>query len=217
MKKTVTIILSCILLFGITACGGSGSGNNNNSTNDGNENSNNAGTENAGFNNDGAAAKYFNMFSGGTYHMKAKMVGGGMESTMETYMKDDKWAALMAMEGNTGKMVSKDNKFYIINDDAKTVMISKTTPSSGNSGGIETAGMTFTGSGTAMFNGKNLPYEEYSDGEGNKAQYFLDGDKLAGIRNINEEMTMDIIILVLDQDVPDSVFDIPGNYQKIEY
>ena len=213
MRKTVTIILSCVLLFGITACGNSSSSNNNSS----NENSNDANAENSSCNSDSGAAKYFNIFSGGTYHLKAKMVGGGMSSTMETYMKGDQWAALMEMEGGSSKMVRKDNKFYIISDEAKTVMISKSTPPTGNSGGIETNGMTRTGSGTALFNGKNLSYEEYSNSDGFKAQYFLDGGKLAGIRNVHEEMTMDIIILVLDQDVPDSVFDVPSNYQKIEY
>jgi len=217
MKKIVTIMLSCVLLFGMTACGNSNSNNNNNSSNDNGENSNGANTENVSDNNDSGAAKYFKMFSGGTYHMKAKMVGGGVETTMEMYMKGDKWATLTEMGGMSNKMILKDHKMYIVNNEAKTVMVSNTTPSLEKRSGIETDGMTLTGSGKAEFNGKNLPYEEYSNNMGSKVQYFLDGDKLAGIRNINDEMSIDIVILVLDQNVPDSIFDVPGNYQKIEY
>ena len=212
MKKSVKIILWSILVFGITACGGKS----NNNTNDSNENS--ANTENVSNGNDSGAAKYFKMFSDGTYHMKAKMLGSGMESTVETYMKDGICAIVTEMQGISGKMILKDNKLYIINDETKMVMVSKTTPASKTiESGIKTAGMTHTGSGKAEFAGKNLPYDEYSNKEGNKAQYFLDGGKLAGIRTINDEMSIDIIILVLDQDVPDKVFDVPSSYQKIEY
>ena len=82
---------------------------------------------------------------------------------------------------------------------------------------VRTAGMIVTGSGTARFNGKNLPYEEYSTrGSDVKVQLFLDGNNLAGMRTITGENTIDMIILALDQNVPNNVFDIPTGYQKIE-
>lgn len=81
---------------------------------------------------------------------------------------------------------------------------------------VKTDGMKPTGSGTAKFDGKDLPYEEYSDAEGNKVQFFLDGNKLAGIRNVLKGgQTADITILVLDQNVPANMFDIPGDYKQI--
>ena len=215
MKKVFNfnVLVAIILLFGTVACGNSNSSNNSANDSSSANSDENSNITSVSCGNDSGAAKYFKMFSGGTYHMKAKMVGGGVESTMEMYIKDGNMANFTEM----GKMILKDNKMYIISDEAKTVMVSNTTPSASIGGGIETDGMTLTGSGKDEFDGKNLPYEEYSDGEGNKARYFLDGDKLAGIRNINDEMTIDVIVLVLDQNVPDSAFDVPSGYKKIEY
>jgi hypothetical protein len=78
--------------------------------------------------------------------------------------------------------------------------------------------MIVTGSGTARFNGKNLPYEEYSiAGESRvKSQFFMDGNNPVGIRTITGGQTIDMIILALDQNVPNSVFEIPAGYQRIE-
>jgi hypothetical protein len=74
-----------------------------------------------------------------------------------------------------------------------------------------------TGSGTARFNGKNLPYEEYSaKGSDVKFQFFLDGNKPAGFRTIAGKETFDTIILALDQNVPNNVFEIPSGYRKVE-
>jgi hypothetical protein len=162
----------------------------------------------------GKAAVFFNMFSSGTYHMKAKMTGGGMETTVETYTKDGMMATILEAAGQKSRMIFRDNAMHIINDEDKTVM---SLPSMGNATeeAVKTDGMILTSSGTAMFDGKNLSYEEYSDEEGNRVQYFLDGNKLAGIRNIMSEGTIDVVILVLDQNVPASVFDIPSSYQKL--
>ncbi|MCL1864949.1 MAG: DUF4412 domain-containing protein [Spirochaetes bacterium] len=163
---------------------------------------------------DGKAGSFFKMFSSGTYHMKAKMAGGGMGIEMESFVKGGDSATIMKVIGQNTRMVSKDKKMYMINDSAKTVTVIPVQTGSSEDP-IKTDGMKLTGSGTAKFNGKDLPYEEYSDGKGNKVQYFLDGSKLAGIRNIINSKTVDIVILVLDQDVPAGVFDIPSGYKQV--
>ena len=162
----------------------------------------------------GKTDSFFKLFGSGTYHMKARMTdGGGTISEMESFMKGGMMATAVTAQGESSRMIFKDNKMYMIMDAAKTVMILPAMNAS-QSGGVETAGMKLTGSGTAVFGGKSLPYEEYRDPQGNRAQYFLDGTKLAGIRNIaNGGETTDLVILVLDQNVPNNVFDIPNGYQ----
>ena len=77
--------------------------------------------------------------------------------------------------------------------------------------------MSKTGDGTAEFNGKNYSYEEYSNDEGDKVWYFMDGKDLVGIRNINDGVNIDIIILAIDQNVPNNIFDVPTGYQVNEF
>ena len=168
----------------------------------------------------GKTAAFFNMFDSGTYHMKAKTTVSGMEVISETFIK----GGMMATVGETGGMsyrtINRDNMMYVIDDRAKTVMVMPFSASLGSmtEEPVRTDGMVVTGSGTAQFNGKNLPYEEYSiAGESRvKSQFFMDGNKPAGIRTIASGQTIDMIILALDQNVPNSAFEIPAGYQKIE-
>jgi len=169
--------------------------------------------------NSGKTAAFFSMFDSGTYHMKAKTTVGGMEVISETFMKGD----MMATVGETGGMsyrsIKRDNLIYVINDETRTVMVMSISASLGSTPEepVRTAGMLVTSSGTARFNGKNLPYEEYSTrGSDVKVQLFIDGNNLAGIRTIASGQTIDMIILALDQNVPNSVFEIPAGYQRIE-
>ena len=156
---------------------------------------------------------YFKVFASGNYHMKAKISGGGTTSDMESYMKGDMMATTMTAQGESTRMIFRDNKMYMIMDAAKMIMVMPAGDKS-EAGGVDTNDMKLSGSGTASFGGKSLPYEEYMDPEGSKAQYFMEGTKFAGIRNIvSGGETIDLIISVLDQNVPDNVFNIPTGYQ----
>ena len=156
------------------------------------------------------------IFASGTYHMKATASGGGTASDMETYSKGGMIATLMSAQGMNSRIVIKDSKSYMIMDAQKMIMVSSLKDTS-STGAVDTNNITFTGSGTAVFAGKSLPYEEYKTGDGSSVQYFIDGNKLAGIRTVvSGQGNMDMVITVLDQNVPDSIFDIPtGDYQVI--
>jgi len=160
------------------------------------------------------------MFDGKNYHMKARTNYEGMEIIVETYMKGDMTATVSETMGMTTRTVMRDNMMYVIMDATRTVMVMPSSASSGNPSEepVRTAGMIVTGSGTARFDGRNLPYEEYSlVGESSvKSQFFLDGNNLAGIRVIASGQTIDMVILALDQNVPNSVFEIPAGYQRME-
>ena len=162
----------------------------------------------------GKAEAFFKIFASGTYHMKARMSGAdGTTTDMESYVKGGMMATIVTAQGQSSRMIFKDNKMYMIMDSAKMIMVMPATDKT-EAGGVQTSDMKLTSSGTAVFGGKSLPYEEYKDPDGDRAQYFLDGNKLAGIRNIMDGgETIDIVISVLDQNVPGNAFDIPTGYQ----
>jgi hypothetical protein len=163
---------------------------------------------------------YFNLFDGKNYHMKARTNFQGMEVVTESYIKGDMIATVSETMGMTTRSVQRDNMIYVIMDATRSVMVMSRSASSGNPSEepLRTAGMVVTGSGTARFDGRNLPYEEYSiAGDSNaKTQLFIDGNNLAGIRVIGSGQTIDMVILALDQNVPNSVFEIPAGYQMVE-
>jgi hypothetical protein len=152
--------------------------------------------------------------------MKARTNFQGMEVVTDTYVKGDMMATVSDTMGMSTRSVQRDNMMYAIMDATRTVMVIPISASSGNPSEepVRTAGMVVTGSGTARFDGRNLPYEEYSStGDTSvKTQFFLDGNNLAGIRVIASGQTIDMVILTLDENVPNSVFEIPAGYQRIE-
>ena len=175
----------------------------------------------------GKTEAFFKTLSGKNYHMKAKTdVGGikadmsGMEVITESYVKGDMIATVSEMGGMKIRSVVRDKKVYTIDDMSRTVTVMSLSAAAGNKPEepVRTDGLIMTGSGTARFNGKNLPYEEYSTkgSDSAKVQLFLDGNKPAGIRTFAGKQTIDMIILVLDQNVPNNVFDIPSGYRKVE-
>ena len=156
---------------------------------------------------------FLRIFSSGTYHMRARVVEGRKETTVEIYARGGLMATTTTEKGETTRIIQRDRKTYMIMDSARMVMVTSMENVSGI-GGVETDGMNFTGTGTARFNGRNYSYDEYSSANGEKVQYFIDGNNLVGIRNIiPRQPTVDIIILALDQNVPNNVFDIPSGYQ----
>ena len=157
----------------------------------------------------------FKLFSSGNYHFKANMyLNDQAQGTFETYMKDGRMATITTSQGMTSRIVNRDNKSYMIMDSARMVMVMPQQDQA--QAGTVTEGLVFVRSGTADFRGKSLPYEEYSEPDGDKetiAQYFFDGTKLVGIRNLDGDTKFDIEILGIDQNIPGNIFDIPSGYQ----
>ena len=172
----------------------------------------------------GKTEAFFKTLSGKNYHMKTKtdMSGiktglGGIEVIVDTYVKGDMIATVSEAGGMKIRSVYRDKKVYAIQDLSRTVTVMSAAAGNKPEEPVRTDGMSMTGSGTARFNGKNLPYEEYSaKGSDVKFQFFLDGNKPAGFRSIAGKETFDTIILALDQNMPNNVFDIPSGYRKVE-
>jgi len=158
---------------------------------------------------------FIKIFASGNYHMKATTTIDKVKAEMEFFLKGNRMATTISAAGETSRIITRDNKTYMIMDQMKMIMV---LPAQGlaESAAVDTSGMSFTGSGTASFAGKNLPYEEYSEKDGSKSQFFIDGNKLAGIRSISKEETVDMVISVLDQNVPDSVFNVPSTGYQVQ-
>ena len=157
------------------------------------------------------------MMNSGTYHMKGTIIKDGAETPVEVYMKDNMIAAAMGSGGaDTMRMILRDNKTYIISDASKSVMAIPSGPQSSPTdiGLLDPAGMSHSGTGKDTFNGKSLPYDEYSLDEAGKMQFFMDGDKLAGVRTSGKALSADIIVETFDQNVPDDAFAIPDGYKR---
>jgi len=165
--------------------------------------------------------KFIKMLSSDSYHIELKIVVGGVEIQMEKYEKKGMIAATTKAKDVTMRIIMRDNKTYMIDDSKKTVLVMpelmqaladmvKTTA-------VNTKRMRYVGSGKANFQGKNLPYEEYRIDNRGKSQFFVDGKKITGIRNISGSEVAEVVILALNKYVSDSVFQIPDDYTQISF
>jgi len=159
---------------------------------------------------------FLKTFVSGTYHMKARTTSGGTTAEMDIFSKGD-MVSVSSTQGDFSRMIIRDNKMYMIMESQKMILVTPAQNASDTVGTVETEGLVYTSAGTASFAGKNLPYEEYSTKDGSKVQYFIDGNKLAGMRNITPgENPEDVVILALDQNVPDSAFSVPTSGYQIQ-
>ena len=159
-----------------------------------------------------ASEKFFNIFKGEKYHMKARVNAMGMTIDMDAYLDGELMAGTVDVMGTSARVVVRDGKAYSILDAQKIIMVGPIGDEL-EAARIETDGMVYSGSGTASFAGSTVSYEEYSNGDGAKVVYFMRGSELAGVRTVVPGVgTVDIEILVLDQNVPANVFEIPSGY-----
>jgi len=159
---------------------------------------------------------YLKIFSGGTYHMAASMTADNVSTNTEIFVKGDLFASAMSSPAGNVRIVSRDKKTYMIMESTKMIMVTAAQDKS-RTGAVDAGSLKFTGSGSAVFAGKNLPYEEYTANDNGKVQFFVDGNKLAGMRNIIPgQPAVDVVISALDQNVPDSVFTVPTSGYQVQ-
>ncbi|MCL2095536.1 MAG: hypothetical protein FWH10_01375 [Oscillospiraceae bacterium] len=167
----------------------------------------------AGCSGDGkpASADIFDTLTGDTYHLKGTF--GGI--TMEAYCKDGMTAMIIEdSSGDVTRMINRDGKNHGINDAERLMYIYEADEPP--SVALPSADLAYVVSGESDFNGKTLPYDEYSDGGEVKVWLFIDGNSLAGLRILEDGESNDITILILDKNVPDGVFDLPEGYDETE-
>ena len=160
----------------------------------------------------------FDIMNSDTYHMKMKVYSNGVEGVVESFLKNGVSAVLMTTEGVDMRVVVKDGKTYTIMDNYQMMIVQDVYSDSGNSAYVgDTANLIYIGEGSGDFRGKTYKYDEYRDNNDGQFFYYVDRGALKGIRSIVGGMTSDIEILAFDQSVPNSVFDIPSDYEVMEY
>ena len=210
MKKLLAVLLALSTLLLFAGCGGMGNGKPDNTTTA----ATTAATTSAATAGSTQPPKGFlEIFTGGTYHVRARAAGG---TVTETFARDGMKASLTTINGIPSKTVLRDGKMHIVTDQRRLVLTTgdlSLAPADVGTAIIDAASSRL-GEGTADFAGKSLPYEEYGT-DGNKVQCFLEDGRLVGVRTINKDKTVDTEILLLSLDAPAALFDIPSDYMYI--
>ncbi|MCL2815756.1 MAG: S-layer homology domain-containing protein [Oscillospiraceae bacterium] len=158
----------------------------------------------------------FDVVKSGRYHIKMEMKGDQIEAVVEIYAKNGMTAAVTDLMGGM-RMVNKNGKTYNIMDAFKTVSVTKSPPYDDFFVIADETKLTYVGEGSGIFKGKTYKYDEYKLENGAKMYYFMSGANLAGMRTIDAEGSVtEMEVLAFDQNVPDSVFVIPSDYELVE-
>ncbi len=208
MKRMISCLLILMLLaVSMTGCGGTQKTEDKKAA--GTEQSEKAGTDKMGAK---LSAAYVDMMKNGNYLMKykANMEVEGQTTTVEATIavSGEKTAVSSTTEGYQSKAITMDDKLYMVDDNSKTVIVMKAQPTE-TSEGINTEGITYVGSGTE----DGLAYEEYSTSD-STIKYYFDGKDLVKIKLISEDAVVtEMEIIEMSNDVPESMFEIPADYQ----
>ena len=156
-----------------------------------------------------------NMFAGGTYHIKMKTESEDANAETELYVKGGKMAMLVNAEGTDMRMVYKDDKCYSIIPEYEMVSVMEIPGGASAPTMGDTDSLSFVGEGSGEFDGAIYRYDEYRGRDGAQLFYYMDGGAWKGTRTVEDGKTTNLIVRSFDTNVPDSIFDVPDDYQII--
>lgn len=162
------------------------------------------------------SATYADMMKNKKYLMKYKMTstveGKSMEIEATVAMSGNNTAVTSTAEGMETTMLSLGEKTYMVNHSEKIVMeLPQGSPMKNETNNeIQTDGLTYVSSGVE----DGLTYEKYSTTDGIIKYYFKD-NKLVKISFEVDGQSMVMNIIEMSSTVPDSMFEIPSNYEKV--
>ncbi len=160
---------------------------------------------------------FADMMKNNKYLMKYKMTsefeGKSMEIEATVAVSGDNMAVTSSAGEIKTTIISKGDKTYMVNHSQKMVMEMPQSNAlkDAKQNKIQTNGLTYVSSGIE----DGLTYEKYSTTNGDM-KYYFDGKKLVKISIQNEGQTMVMNILEMSNNVPDSMFEIPTDYQKTQ-
>jgi len=161
--------------------------------------------------------RYFDILSGETYHTKTLKHMDDGDVTTELFAKDGKLAITVESPLVTKHIIIKDGFSYEIDDGEQAV----TTATIDDAAlatydtSLDPEDLTIVRSGRDRFAGEEMDYEEI-EVVGTRVMYFLKNGILMGTRSEVEGVTTDVEYLIVDEEVPDSVFDIPEEYTFLD-
>lgn len=159
---------------------------------------------------------YADMMKNNKYFMKYTMTtnyeGKSMEIEATVAMSGDNMAMTSNAEGMKTTIISKGEKTYMVNHSERIVMeMPQGSPQdNAKDNEIQTDGLTYVSSGTE----DGLTYEKYSTTDG-LMKYYFNGKKLVKIAVEFAGQKSVMNILEMNNNVSDSMFEIPAGYQKI--
>jgi hypothetical protein len=123
-------------------------------------------------------------------------------------------------DGPGNRTVARDGYAYVIMFYFETVLVAPEEALEGDPeiflGSVEK--LKYVSSGTSAFAGDLYDYDAFDSPDGSVMQYFVDGGALIGIRaTFDGGFYRDFIVDVLDHDVPDDIFDIPEDFEWLDY
>jgi hypothetical protein len=166
-------------------------------------------------------ARFLKILESGSYRLVSSISQDDETLEIETFVKGDKSEMKMRSNNFSIRSIVINDQSYIIEDEEKIILVSE-------SNDIITAldldikKLSFVTSGTANFNGKTLPYDEYVSGsviDNNqvvKVHYFVDGKRLAGWRAfIDQQGSVDVVVSILDKKIPKDAFILPSEGYEV--
>ncbi|MCL1976009.1 MAG: hypothetical protein FWG61_07625 [Firmicutes bacterium] len=166
-----------------------------------------------------AAATYINILTSDAYYIKYRSVveseGQKMDVLTETALVGEDVAAITTMGELGSAVIVKGGTLYMVDHENKTVLVS----SSGlalNESTFPVGEYSFKSSGSADFFGVAQKYEEYTTDAG-IVRFFFDGKKLIGFESGEGAKNMQLEVLELSRNIPKNIFDIPTDYEVIDF
>lgn len=158
----------------------------------------------------------FDLIKSGTYHIKMAMKSDQMDAVVDIYAKNKMTAAVTDIMGGM-RIVNKNGKTYNIADAFKTVSVTQADARGDFFVIADETKLTYVGEGSGEFKGKIYKYDEYRFENGMKMYYFMAGADFVGLRTTDTDGSVtEMEVLAFDQNVPDSVFEIPKDYELVE-
>lgn len=180
----------------------------------------------------------YNLMNADTYTMEMRNTmsfdGNEVVTTVLNVVSGDKVYSKSESGGMTMEYIEKGDKFYLMMNETKTVMVSnryEDEAGEASDPGIVYDDLNYVGKGKEEFMGENMSYEEY-DVEIGTAKYFIENGKLKGMKMtidtselIDDEEDGDIIqdgeaemiieVLSYEEKADESLFEIPEDYEVL--
>lgn len=167
------------------------------------------------------SAGYANIMRSGKFLMRYKATitdeGKKVEAEITTAVDGKNLATIVKAKELSNHTVLKDNVFYLLDDNSKTYFkmnAGQNKPSSQTGNFDNTTDLKYVGNGTGAVNGKTLPYEEYTTGDGTTLRFFMDGKNLYAITSKTKDEQSEMIILELSGKIPDGIISVPAEYKQ---
>jgi hypothetical protein len=152
----------------------------------------------------------------GTFRLRARAEARSFSTIMDLYVKGNMVAMTVNMDSAV-RAIYRDGRNTLILDGSSEYMIVDDLGLAGLPGTsiVPDVSSALISTGTAHFDGKLLPYEEYRDTAGAEIYFFFENDRLAGWQGIVNGEAAELIFIALESTVADSVFELPAGYTQV--